>query len=75
MMNYLSKFSPKTEHLCEPLRKLTSTKGEQTWNNMYQKLYISVKCIIKNVSMAFYNEKKLYLETNASGVSLEVSLL
>ena len=47
------------------------------WKNTYQVLYNRTKNIIKkNVTMAFYNEKKIYIyKTDASGIDLVASLL
>ena len=48
-----------------------------TWDRTYQRLYDRTQNIIKkNVTISIYNEKHLlYLETDASGVSLEAHLL
>ena len=48
-----------------------------TWNASYQQLFNNVKSIIKaDVCMKFYDDSKsLYLETDASGVSLGAALL
>ena len=77
IMNYLGKFSHSTAEVYEPLRKLTSSKCMWTWKNTCQSLYNRAKNIIKmNMTMVFYNEKaQLYLETEASGEGLGVSLL
>ena len=77
IMNYLEKFLPSTAEVCEPLRKLTSSKCFWTWNDTYQCPYDGTKTIIKkNATMAFYNEKEqLYLETDVSGVGLGAGLL
>ena len=39
IFNYLSKLSPVTAKVHEPLRKLTLVKSEWSWNEMYQDLY------------------------------------
>ena len=77
IINYLDKFSPDTAELCELLRKLTSSKMTWTWNALYQQLFDKAKSIVKaDVCMKFYNDAKpLYLETDASRVSLGAALL
>ena len=76
-MNYLGKFLPSTTEVCEPLRKLTSSQCEWTWNNTYQRLYNRAKTTIKkDATIVFYIMKEqLYLETNMSGVSIGASPL
>ena len=48
-----------------------------TWNASYQQLFAKAKSLIKvDVCMNFYNDTKpLYLETDASGISLGAALL
>ena len=77
IFNYLGKFSPSTESICEPLAKLWSCKAVLTWNTSYQALYDKTKSLIKNnICMKFYNETKcLYLETYASSIGLGAALL
>ena len=77
IINYLGKFSPGTAEVCEPLRKLTSTRVAWTWNTSYHQMFNKAKSFIKaEVCMKFYDDTKLlYLETDASGVSLGVALL
>ena len=77
IINYLGKFSPGTADVCDPLCKLTSSKVTWTWNASYQSLFNKAKLLIKsNMCMRFYNDTKpLYLETDASGVSLGAALL
>ena len=76
IINYLRKFSPGTAEVCEPLRKLTSSRTTWTWNASYQPLFDNAKSLIKTeVCIKFYNTKVLYLETDASGVSLGAALL
>ena len=77
IINYLGKFSPDTAEVCEPLHKLASCKTTGTWNTSYQPLFDKAKSIVKvDVCMKFYNDaKSLYLETDASGVSLGAALL
>ena len=71
IINYLGKFSPDTAEVCEPLRKLTSSKMTWTWNTSYQQLFNKAKSIVKDVCMKFHDDAKpLYLETDASGVGL-----
>ena len=61
----------------KPLRKLTSSKTTWTWNASYQQLFDKAKSLIKSqVCMKFYDDTKpLYLETDASRVSLGAALL
>ena len=76
IINYLGKFSPGTAEVCEPLRKLTSTRVAWTWNASYQHMLNKAKSLIKaEVCMKFYYIKLLYLETDASGVGLGAALL
>ena len=77
IINYLGKFSPGTAEVCKPLHKLTSSKMTWTWSASYQQLFDNAKSIIKaDVCMKFYDDSKpLYLETDASGVSLGAALL
>ena len=76
IINYLSKFSPGTADVCEPLCKLMSRKVTWTWNASYQSLFNRAKLLIKyDMCMKFYdNNKPLYLETDASGVGLGAAL-
>ena len=77
IINYLSKFSPDTSEVCEPLRKLTSSKATWTWDASYQQRFEKAKLLIKaEMCMKFYiDTKPLYLETDASGVGLGAALL
>ena len=77
IINYLGKFSPGTAEVCEPLRKLTSTRVAWTWNASYQQMFNKAKSFIKaEVCMKFYDGTKLlYLEKDALGVGLEATLL
>ena len=77
IINYLGEFSPGTAEVCDPLQKLTSSRIMWMWNASYQQLFNKVKLLIKaEVSMKFYNDTKpLYLETDASRVSLGAALL
>ena len=72
IINYLGKFSPGTAEVCKPLQKLTSSRTMWNWNTSYQQLFDKAKSLIKGeVCMKFYDDTKpLYLETDASGVSL-----
>ena len=62
---------------CKPLRKLTSSKATWTWNASYQKLFNKAKSLIKaEMCMKFYdNTRLLYVEIDASSVSLGAALL
>ena len=75
-INYLSKFSPSTTSICEPLQKLTSNRAVWIWNASYQAIYNKAKSLIKaDICMKFYDEiKPLYLETDASGIGLGTTL-
>ena len=66
-----------TDDVCEALQKLTSVKADLEWNKVYQDLYDKAKKIIKkDTCMKFYDASgPLYLETDASGVSLRARLL
>ena len=77
IINYLRKFSPGTGDVCDPLRKLTSSKMTWTWNASYQALFNKGKSLIKvDMCMKFYDDTKpLYLETDASGIDLGAALL
>ena len=77
IINYLSKFSPDTSVVCEPLRKLTSSKATWTWDASYQQQFEKAKSLIKvEMCMKFYDDTKLlYLKTDASGISLGAALL
>ena len=68
IINYLSKFSPNTAHICEAPRQLKSVKTEWTWNATYQKLFDKAKSVIKeDACMKFYDKTKpLYLDTDAN---------
>ena len=77
IINYLCKFSPTTETVCEPLQKLTLNRAVLMWNASYQSIYDKTKSLIKtNACMKFKDETKpLYLETDASGIGLSTTLL
>ena len=77
IINYLSKFSPDTLEVCEPLRKLTSSKATWTWDASYQQQFEKAKSLIKvEMCMKFYDDTKLlYLETDTSGIGLGAALL
>ena len=77
IINYLNKFSVDTSEACEPLRNLTSSKATLMWNASYQQLFDKTKSLIKvEMCMKFYDDTKLlYLETDASGISLGAPLL
>ena len=77
IIDYLSKFSPDTTVVCDPLQKLTSSKVTWTWNASYQSLFVKAKLLIKSdMCMKFYDDTKpLYLKTDASRVGLCAALL
>ena len=77
ILNCLSKFSPVTAEVCEPLRKVTSVKADWKWNKMYKDLYDKAQKIIKtDKCMKCCNISRcLYLETGALGVSLGARLV
>ena len=43
IINYLGKFSLGMSEVCEPLRKLMSSKTTWTWNASYQQLFDKAK--------------------------------
>ena len=67
ILNYLSKFSPMTAEVSEPLWKLTSVKTERSRNGMYQGLYDKTKYLFRQyICMKFYGAlKPLNLETDS----------
>ena len=77
IINYLSKFSPGTADMYDPLCKLTLSEVTWIWNASYQSLFSRVKLLIKSdICMKFYDDTKpLYLETDASWVGLGAALL
>ena len=77
VINYLNKFSLGQSETCKLLRKLMSSKATWPWNASYQQLFDKAKSLIKvKMCMKFYDDTKpLYLETNASGISLGAALL
>ena len=77
IINYLSKYSPSTAGVCEPLWKLMSSRAVWMWNASYQAMYDKRKSLIKTeVCIKFYDEPKtLYLEADASGIGLGTALL
>ena len=76
ILNYLSRFSPMTAEVCEPLPKLTSGKTDQTLNRIYHNLYGKKQLVKRDACMKFYDVAgPLYLEIDASGISLEARLL
>ena len=59
IINYLGKISPSRTRVCEPLKKLTSTKTDWTWPNTYLKMYQWAKSIMANdASVKFHNENE-----------------
>ena len=77
IINYLSKFSPDMLEVCEPLRKLTSSKTTWTWNASYKQLFEKAKLLIKaEMCMKFYDDTKpLYLKIDAFRIGLGAALL
>ena len=75
ILNYLSKFSPMTDEVSEPLWKLTSVKTEWSRNGMYQGIYNKAKYLFRQyICMKFYGAlKPLNLETDS--VNLGAGLL
>ena len=63
--------------VCEPLRKLMSSKAMWTLDASYQQQFKKAKLLIKvEMCMKFYDDTKpLYLETDASGIGLGTALL
>ena len=77
VITYLEKFSPSMATVCEPLQKLTPSTVEWTWNAAHQAINDSIKSLIKaDACMKFYDKSKsLHLETDASRLGLETTLL
>ena len=73
----LSKFSPVTAEVCEPLHRLTSVKTEWSWIRSYQDLFDRAETLYKkDTCMKFYKKTRLlYLGTDASRVGLGTGLL
>ena len=69
IINYLCKFSPSTVKVCGPLRRLTSMKSEQIWNNKNQNLYEMAKSIMKKTHLCHSTTEKraIYLEIDVYG--------
>ena len=65
IINYFSIFSPDTLEVCEPLRKLMSSKAMWTWDASYQQWFEKAKSLIKaEMCMKCYDDTKpLYLKT------------
>lgn len=76
-LNFLSKFSPAMAELIKPLRELTSTKNEFTWNESYQDIFIKAKRLIsKDAKLQFYRPcEDLFVESDASKRGLGAALL
>ena len=66
-----------TVEVCEPLQMLKSVKAEWMWNRKYQEIYKRAKLLVKeDTCMRYYDVRKpLYLETDASGVSMGIVLV
>ena len=77
IINYLSKFSLDMLEVCEPLRKLMSSKAMWMWDASYHQWFKKAKLLIKaKMCMKFYDDTKLlYLATDASGIGLRAALL
>ena len=70
---YLGNVFPSTAIVCDPLQKLISSKVAWTWNASYQSLFVKTKLLIKaDVHEIYDDSKPLYLETDTSGVGLEL---
>ena len=76
-MNYLGILSLSPTNVCEPMRKLTSSKGQINLEKHIYNSQDSAKNIItNNVNMSFYIEKEQwYIETDALGAGLGINLL
>ena len=68
ILNYLSKFWPMPEEVCEPLQKLTSGKTKWTWNRMYHSLDDKTKKIVKKMHtgssmtwLDYYTQRPIHL--------------
>ena len=66
IVNYLSKFSPDMSEVCEPLRKVMSSKAMWTWDASYQQWFEKAKLLIKvEMCIKFYDDTTpLYLKTD-----------
>ena len=70
-INYLSRFSPATLKVFEPLRKLTLVKAEWSWNGSYQDLYNKAeRAITRDVCIPFYNVLKAMFQAMWSTMQL-----
>ena len=71
IINYLSKFPSEPAGLCVWPQKLISVKADWTWNRTYQDLYDRAKKIVKkDLCIKFHDTRSLYLDTDASCISL-----
>ena len=77
IVNYLHRLTSVTAEVGEPPRKCILVKTQWTWNGIYWEWYEWAKNIIKkDTIMKFYDASKtLYLETDASAISLRTSFL
>ena len=66
-----------TVEVCKPLGMMTSVNGTWMWNRSYQEINERAKSLVKeDTCMKYYDVRKpLYLETDASGVSLGIAVL
>ena len=77
MLHYLSSFLPVTAEVCKHIQEHTLVKADWIQNKRYQDLYGRAKKIMrKDACMKFYDASRpLYLETDASCVGLEATLI
>ena len=76
ILNCISKFSPLTTEVCESPQKLKSVKIDWTRNKCTKALWQSKEDSQKDTCVEFYDTARpLYLEIDASGVSLGARLL
>ena len=77
IVNYLSTFSPMPAEVCETLDRHSSVNTAWMWNRSYQEVCKKSKLLVKeDMYMKHYNVRKpLFLETDASRLSLGTALL
>ena len=75
-MNDLGKFSLSTEEVCEPLKNLTSSKGQWPRRTPIKAFIVRAKITTKTqLQHSAVIKEQLYLETDALGIGLGVRLL
>ena len=75
ILNHLSKFSPVTGEVCDPLHKLTSVKQKGHGAECTGSIRESKKMVKRYACMEFYDvARPLYLETDSSILVLKLDL-